>query len=65
MIYGKDFKNVKIFKIGQCPLMIKLCLAYLLSFVEQASYGQSLSVEWVCLIKKIKKGMYIFLGLRN
>ena len=35
-----DFKNVKTFKVGQCPMTLKLYLACLLSFVEQASWAE-------------------------
>ena len=36
----QGFQKCKILRIGQCPSTLKLCLAYLLSFVEQASWTE-------------------------
>ena len=57
-IFHKDVKNVKIFRIGQCPSTLKLCLACLLSFVEQASLAE-LECRGGLSDQKFKKGTFV------
>ena len=49
---------MKIFKIGQCPSTHKLCLACLLSFVEQVSWAE-LARQGGLSDQKIKKGTFV------
>ena len=64
MIFGKDVKNVKMCKIGQCPSMDKLCLAYMLNFVEQASWAE-LEIREGLSDQKVKKGTFVRVEKRN
>ena len=49
---------MKHFKIGQCPLTLKPCLACLLSFVEQAIWAE-LDRRGGLSDQKIKKGTFV------
>ena len=56
--FMQGLKTVKIFEIGQCPSTLELCLACLLSFVEQASWAELEHRDGLS-DQKIKKGTFV------
>ena len=57
-IFSKDLKNVKVIKIGPCPLACKLFLALLLDFAEQDSLTK-FAIREGSSDQKIKKGTFV------